>query len=171
VNTASLAFSSQAQDGRWVVPSTGQIFHDAVPGSVRVSQWVAEHGVTLPLHPTQLYESLGQLCLFLVMLFLRRYRRFHGQIFGMWLMAYATLRTTVELFRGDLERGTLHGLLGSMGLSGLASKVPAEAWYNISTSEFISLCMFLGGATLLYIRAKQRFSQSPSPVHPARAVA
>jgi phosphatidylglycerol:prolipoprotein diacylglycerol transferase len=170
-NTASLAFQSQAQDARWVVPSTGQLFHDAVPGSVRVSQWAAEHGFTLPLHPTQLYESIGQLGIFLGMLFLRRYRRFHGQIFGMWLMAYATLRTTVELFRGDLERGTLHGLLSSMGLSGLALKVPPEAWYNISTSELISLCMFLGGATLIYVRAKKRFGGSKSPALPAGVTA
>ena len=39
------------------------------------------------LHPTQLYESIGQFCLFVLFLFLRRYRRFHGQILGMWLMS------------------------------------------------------------------------------------
>jgi len=33
--------------------------------------------------------------------------------------------------------------------------VPLEAWYNISTSQFISLCMFTFGATLLYQRSKQ----------------
>lgn len=155
VNTASLAYQSQAADTRWVVPATGQIFHEAVPGAVRVSAWVAEHGHTLALHPTQLYESLGQLLLFLALMFLRRYRRFHGQIFGMWLMAYAVLRTSVELFRGDLERGTFRGLLDSFGMDSLAARVPLEAWYNISTSEFISLCMFAGGASLLYVRGRR----------------
>lgn len=154
-DTASLAFQSQSTDSRWVVEATAQVYHQAVPGAVRISEWVVREGHTFPLHPTQLYESIGQLCLFAGLLTLRRFRRFHGQIFGLWLMAYAVLRTTVELFRGDVERGTLNGLLNNLGLSGLAQKVPLEAWYNISTSQFISLCMFTLGATLLYRRGKQ----------------
>jgi phosphatidylglycerol:prolipoprotein diacylglycerol transferase len=153
--TASLAFQSQSADSRYVVEATGQILHQAAPGAVRISEWVAQHGTTLPVHPTQVYESLGQMVLFVSLLFLRRTRRFHGQIFAMWLMAYAVLRTTVELFRGDVERGTLHGLLESLGAQGLARAVPLEAWYNISTSQFISLCMFSFGATLLYRRMRR----------------
>jgi phosphatidylglycerol:prolipoprotein diacylglycerol transferase len=45
------------------------------------------------------------------------------------------------LFRGDLERGTLHGLVNA---------VPFDAWYNISISQFISLCMFSLGAWVLF---------------------
>src|SRR5215813_5228134 len=149
--TGSLAYQSQITDSRFVVETTGQVVHGAIPGAERISQWVAQHGHTLPLHPTQLYESVGQFALFLGLLALRRYRRFHGQIFAVWLMCYAVLRTTVELFRGDVERGTLNGLLNSLGLTSLAQKVPLEAWYNISTSQFISLCMFgLGLAILLH---------------------
>ncbi|HLL55116.1 MAG TPA: prolipoprotein diacylglyceryl transferase [Myxococcaceae bacterium] len=148
--TPSMAFTSQATDNRWVVESTGQILHQAAPGAVRISEWALKHGHTLPVHPTQLYESIGQLVLFVTLLSLRRYRRFHGQIFALWLMCYAVLRTSVELFRGDLERGTLHGLLGSLGWGGMAARVPLEAWYNVSTSQFISLCMFGLGAVLLY---------------------
>lgn len=153
--TSSLAFQSQAQDHRYVVEATGEILHQAAPGAVRISEWVAQHGTTLPVFPTQIYESVGQLVLFLVLLYARRFRRFHGQIFALWLMCYAVLRTTVELFRGDTERGTLHGLLESMGASRLADSVPLEAWFNISTSQFISLCMFTFGATLLYRRIRQ----------------
>ena len=116
---------------------------------MRISEWVTQHGTTLPVHPTQLFESLGQTLLFVGLLFLRRYRRFHGQIFSLWLMAYAVLRSTVELFRGDAERGTLHGLLANSAPS-LAPWVPLEAWYNISTSQFISLCLFALGASVLY---------------------
>jgi phosphatidylglycerol:prolipoprotein diacylglycerol transferase len=97
---------------------------------------------------------VGQLGLFVGLLWLRQYRRFHGHIFSLWLMAYAVLRTTVELFRGDAERGTLHGLLTDKAPS-LAHWVPLEVWYNISTSQFISLCMFTFGATLLYQRSKR----------------
>jgi phosphatidylglycerol:prolipoprotein diacylglycerol transferase len=55
-------------------------------------------------------------------------------------MCYAVLRTSVELFRGDAERGTIHGLIPS---------IPLGVWYNISTSQFISLAMFSFGAYLL----------------------
>lgn len=160
--TGSLAYQTQITDNRWVVESTGQVLHGAIPGAERISQWVAQQGHTLPLHPTQLYESVGQFALFLGLLALRRYRRFHGQIFAIWLMCYAVLRTTVELFRGDVERGTLNGLLNSLGLTSLAQKVPLEAWYNISTSQFISLCMFALGASILYRRGRQ-IILSPTP--------
>jgi len=66
---------------------------------------------TIPLHPTQLYESLGELVLFaLLVLVVRPNKRFHGQALAAWLMAYAVLRTVVETFRGDLERGVYGGL-------------------------------------------------------------
>lgn len=66
---------------------------------------------TLPLHPTQLYESFGELGLFLVLVLLVRPRKaFHGQVLATWLMLYAVLRTVVESFRGDVERGMVLGL-------------------------------------------------------------
>jgi phosphatidylglycerol:prolipoprotein diacylglycerol transferase len=152
--TGSTAYSSQATDARYVIEATGEVVHQAAPGAVRISEWVTQHGTTLPVHPTQLFESVGQTLLFVGLLYLRRYRRFHGQIFSLWLMAYAVLRSTVELFRGDAERGTLHGLLAGSAPS-LAQWVPLEAWYNISTSQFISLCMFTFGATLMYQRTRR----------------
>ena len=152
--TPSLAWQSMHTDTRYVVEATGDITHQAVAGSVPISQWVTEHGHTLPIHPTQLYESLGQMILFVLLLTARNYRRFHGQIFAIWLMCYAVLRGSVELFRGDIERGTLNGLLNDIGLAGLAQSVPLEAWYNLSTSQFISICMFSLGATVLVTRAR-----------------
>lgn len=147
--TSSLAYSSMAdaaKETRWVLEQTGQVFPQAVDGAVRISEWAASHGHTLPVHPTQLYESAGQLVLFAVLITARRWRRFHGQIFALWLMCYAVLRTSVETFRGDLERGTLHGLISS---------IPIDAWYNISTSQFISMAMFSFGAFLLVKNLRQ----------------
>lgn len=148
--TASLAYSSMAdrQETRWVIEKTGEIFHEPVAGAVRISQWVVEHGHTLPVHPTQLYESFGQIVLFTLLVSSRSLRRFHGQAFGLYLMCYAVLRSTVELFRGDVERGTLHGLLKDVS-PGLEAVVPLEAWYNISISQFISICLFALGATII----------------------
>jgi phosphatidylglycerol:prolipoprotein diacylglycerol transferase len=152
--TPSLAYSSMTeltadQGGRYVVEATGAVTPGPVEGSVQIAQWVTAHGHTLPVHPTQLYESLGQLCLLVALLTLRQYRRFHGQIFAYWLIAYAMLRTTVEVFRGDNERGTLHAAAEYFNLEGLARSVPLGVWYNFSISQFISLCAFSLGVYLL----------------------
>lgn len=159
----SMAYQSQASDGRYLVEATGEVLQNWAPNAVRISSWVAEHGHSLPVHPTQLYESVGQLLLFAAAIALRRYRRFHGQVFAFWLMAYAVLRSTVELFRGDLERGTLHGLLRYLGSDGLAAAVPQDAWYNISTSQFGSACLFALGAVILYRKAAALPRLEPSP--------
>ena len=70
-----------------------------------------DHLHTLPIHPVQLYESLGELLLFAFLaLWLRPRKRFTGQVMAAWLMLYAILRTVTETFRGDVERGVYVGL-------------------------------------------------------------
>ncbi|HTS81911.1 MAG TPA: prolipoprotein diacylglyceryl transferase [Myxococcaceae bacterium] len=157
--SGAIAASVQSQElNRWVIASTGQVFDHPVPGAMRISDWVAQHGTTLPIHPTQLYESLAQLLLFVALMIARRYRRFHGQILALYLIGYAIIRTTVELFRGDFERGTLHKLV---------EQIPLDAWWNISTSQLISLVMFALGVTLLVRRsAESRALASASGAQP-----
>ncbi len=71
----------------------------------------ADRLTTLPLHPVQLYEAFGELAIFLVLvLAVRPRKRFHGQVLAAWLLLYAILRTVVEVFRGDVERGVVAGL-------------------------------------------------------------
>jgi len=53
------------------------------------------------VHPTQLYEAGLNLILFVALEKLYRRKRFDGQVFGLYLIAYAVLRAVVELFRGD----------------------------------------------------------------------
>jgi phosphatidylglycerol:prolipoprotein diacylglycerol transferase len=70
-----------------------------------------DHLHTIPIHPVQLYESLGELLLFAFLaIWLRPRKRFTGQVMSAWLMLYALLRTTTETFRGDVERGVYQGL-------------------------------------------------------------
>jgi phosphatidylglycerol:prolipoprotein diacylglycerol transferase len=70
-----------------------------------------DHLHTLPIHPVQLYESLGELLLFAFLaLWLRPRKRFNGQVMAAWLMLYAFLRAVTETFRGDVERGVWMGL-------------------------------------------------------------
>jgi phosphatidylglycerol:prolipoprotein diacylglycerol transferase len=53
------------------------------------------------VHPTQVYESLLNLGLYAALAWLFRRRKFDGQVFGVYLVSYAVLRSFVELFRGD----------------------------------------------------------------------
>jgi len=53
------------------------------------------------VHPTQVYDSLLSLGLYLALAWLYRRKKFDGQVFATYLMAYAALRSFVELFRGD----------------------------------------------------------------------
>ncbi len=63
----------------------------------------------IPVHPTQLYDALLNLGLYLGLAWLFRHRRkFDGQIFAVFLMCYAVTRSIVELFRGDYDDAHLH---------------------------------------------------------------
>ena len=55
----------------------------------------------LPVHPVQLYEAGLNLLLYVSLEWLYRRKRFDGQVFGIYLLAYAILRLVVEFFRGD----------------------------------------------------------------------
>ncbi|HUL59770.1 MAG TPA: prolipoprotein diacylglyceryl transferase [Anaeromyxobacteraceae bacterium] len=97
---------------------------------------------TLPLHPTQLYEAFGELAIFAVLvLWVRPRKRFHGEVLATWLALYAVLRTVVELFRGDVERGVYFGL---------------------GAGQWTSIAIFAAGAAM-WLRARR----GGAPVAPA----
>jgi phosphatidylglycerol:prolipoprotein diacylglycerol transferase len=74
----------------------------------------------IPLHPTQLYESLGEFLNFVILIILRRHQSFKGQLFWMYIVLYSVLRFTVEFFRGDEARGYIvPGISVSQGISSL----------------------------------------------------
>lgn len=60
---------------------------------------------SLPVHPTQLYESLVGATLLVLVLVSRRYQKFRGQIFLIFTFAYGVCRFTLEMLRADDERG------------------------------------------------------------------
>lgn len=55
----------------------------------------------IPLHPTQLYEVVNNLIIFLFLWGFRSKKRFDGQIFWIYLLVYGLTRTLIEAFRGD----------------------------------------------------------------------
>ena len=61
----------------------------------------------IPVHPTQLYESIGCLALFaFTYYYVRPRRRKEGEVIGAMLIGYAIVRSLCEIFRND-ERGVL----------------------------------------------------------------
>ncbi len=72
-------------------------FHD--PASLAITG--------IPLHPVQLYESIGEFINFLILILLRRRPHFRGELFWTYVILYSILRFFVEFFRGDLQRGML----------------------------------------------------------------
>jgi phosphatidylglycerol:prolipoprotein diacylglycerol transferase len=60
-----------------------------------------------PLHPTQLYESGFIFTLMVALLIIKRNKKFDGQLFLIYLIAYSVGRNLLEFLRGDEARGYL----------------------------------------------------------------
>jgi phosphatidylglycerol:prolipoprotein diacylglycerol transferase len=63
----------------------------------------------IPRHPTQIYDALLNLWFYCFLAWLFRRKKFDGQIFAVYLVGYALLRSFVEIFRGDYPQHYLGG--------------------------------------------------------------
>ncbi len=76
-------------------------------------QHVRERGLardaahSLPVHPTQIYESLVGVALLILLLTARKRQKFRGQIFLLFTFSYGVCRFLLEVLRDDAERGSL----------------------------------------------------------------
>lgn len=84
-----------------------------------------------PLHPTQLYEALGEGIFTLVLVWAFRRKHAAGQIIGMYLALYGALRFVVEFFRA-------HDSSNPLGLS-------------LSLEQWLALALACAGL-FLYLR-------------------
>lgn len=88
-------------------------------GSPAWVQHVQERGLSidatasLPVHPTQLYESAVGLLLLASLFLIRRKQKFRGQIFLVFTFAYGAFRFLLEILRDDAERGEYGPSLGA----------------------------------------------------------
>ncbi|MBI1184432.1 prolipoprotein diacylglyceryl transferase [bacterium] len=89
-----------------------------------------------PLHPTQLYSVFMLLIILSVLFYIKKHRRFDGQLFPVYLMMYAVGRSVIEEFRGDEARGFI-----------------MDGW--LSHSQFISIFIFLGAAAFYYYLSRK----------------
>jgi phosphatidylglycerol---prolipoprotein diacylglyceryl transferase len=86
----------------------------------------------IPLHPVQLYESIVCLVLFVVLVRLRRRKRFDGEIILAYTLLYAVARFVLEYFRGDADRGFLFGglLSTSQFIAAILGPAAVVLWFN-----------------------------------------
>ena len=105
---------------------------NASEGAPAWTQHVKDHLIdasreaSLPVHPTQLYESLVGASLLALLLFARTKQKFRGQIFLLFTFAYGVARYMLEILRDDRERGELplsldKHVIVSLGLAILAA--------------------------------------------------
>lgn len=124
-------------DGAWAVsfPAGSPAFQEQV-GRGWLSAGAPQ---SLPVHPTQVYESLVGLALLLLAIAVGRRQKFEGQVFLAIVVGYALARGALEILRGDANRG---------------------GFGPLSTSQWIALSALLCGASLFW--ARWRRSRSPA---------
>ncbi len=99
-------------------------------------QWAIPHPANQsPIHPTQIYDSLLNLAIYLGLAWLFRRRKFDGHVFTVFLMCYAITRSTVELFRGDYSDAHLHS--------------------GLTPAHLLSFGIFVAGAALFVVLSKR----------------
>jgi phosphatidylglycerol:prolipoprotein diacylglycerol transferase len=104
-----------------------------MPWGIRLYSDLVEKDLRgIPLHPTQLYEAGALFVIFWGLLWVFKHKKFDGQVAFTYLMVYPIVRSIIEIFRGDLVRGFVIDEV-------------------LSTSQFISILVFVGAAIALYI--------------------
>ena len=110
-----------------------------LPWAIRFPADNPLHPPTFPVHPTEVYESLLNLILYAALAWLYCRKKFDGQVFAVYLMGYAALRSFVEMFRGDYTPAHLHG--------------------GFTPAHLVSIGIFAAGAVLFALH-KQRAARS-----------
>ena len=100
---------------------------------------LAPNGV--PLFPMQIVEAICNFIIFIILL--ATYKKFIGtyKSVGLYLILYSIVRFILEFFRGDLIRGI---------------------YFTLSTSQWISIVLFIVGIAIFIYEYKKGISQGKS---------
>lgn len=93
-----------------------------VPWAVHFPAGHESHGAAI--HPVQLYDSAFGLVGFIAFLLLWKRRRFGGELFCAYVVAYALFRFCTEMLRADADRGLWLGGVSTSQLVALAMIPP-----------------------------------------------
>jgi phosphatidylglycerol:prolipoprotein diacylglycerol transferase len=139
------------------------------PDSVAYSELLAHRDIvvgapfTYGLHPTQIYESVGELFIFIGLVWLWRRRKFPGAIALSYAFAYGILRFFIEIFRGDDVRGFLFEARVP-SLARLLGLPPAEPIF-LSTAQATSIGLIVvAGIAYSILRRRVLVKKGTAPV-------
>jgi phosphatidylglycerol:prolipoprotein diacylglycerol transferase len=93
----------------------------SMPWAITFPEWAAGAPAGIPLHPTQIYEIIVIVCIFVVLKILK-YERWRGTMLLWFLALYGLGRAATELWRGDFDR---HLYVGPLTLSQLICLIVA----------------------------------------------
>lgn len=89
--------------------------------------------------PVQLLEAGLNLLLFVALHYLLKNNKLKGKLFATYLICYAVIRFFDEFLRGDSYRGY---------------------WFGLSTSQLISIVIFVGAIIYIFIKSKKEQSKN-----------
>lgn len=108
---------------------------------------------TMPLHPTQIYSTLDGFILATILWNYFPLRSRNGQVFGLGCSLYACTRFLIERLRDDTKRMSIGQLADTLMFwkspDRDATGLPSVGGMTLTISQWYSIGIFLGGATLL----------------------
>jgi phosphatidylglycerol:prolipoprotein diacylglycerol transferase len=120
---------------KWDLDSAPALaFDNAISGSPAFNHHLHEHLIgpdavaSLPVHPTQIYESLAGLVIFGVGYYVLQHRRFRGEGIIAVTLTYSVWRFILEYWRDDPERGAAFGFSTSQLVSMALFPIAIGAW-------------------------------------------
>lgn len=116
--------------GRWGNFINGEAHGTATTSMFRMG--IVENGIYTEVHPTFLYESIADILIFGVLIYLKKHRKYEGQLTVVYLLLYSIVRAVIEGLRTDSL------MLG-----------------NIRISQLISLIIFIGVVFILIYKKKK----------------
>jgi phosphatidylglycerol:prolipoprotein diacylglycerol transferase len=102
-----------------------------LPWAVKFTNAQSLAPLNVALHPVQLYESAGNLLIFIFLDWYNRHRHKTGFALGAYLVLYALLRFHMEFLRSD-DRGGV--------------------WFGLSPSQLVALFSLVAGALILGLK-------------------
>lgn len=96
------------------------------------------------VHPVQIYEALLNFALYAALAWFYRRKKFDGQVFAVYLMAYAVIRSFTELFRADYSSTEYY-----LGF--------------ISPGQLVSIFIITFGVVLFVVQSRKAKSSAAPP--------
>ena len=124
--------------------------HLEVFGHTELLHTLKETQASLPVHPTQIYESLVGVLLLVVAYLVRRRQSFQGEVGLTVAFGYGLLRFSLELLRDDAERGSYGPAMPEHVLIPLAFAIFAAAFVVGPATSIASASMRSAASALVF---------------------